>query len=294
MTGFPIVSTGAAAPGLVGVREIGALAPPAGEELPWRWAKPADDVVPRALKRRMSTLAHMVFRSARETLAEAGEVAAPLLLATANGEVDTMGKLLDDLLGPRDKVSPTRFHNSVHNTAAGYWTIATGRREPTTTITMGDVSFEAALLEAWARLGSGEQELLVVAGDEAVTAARWADPPHCAWDLCGCLLLAREAAVEPVGTLVAVRHALPDGPEAEAGFVRALRDELSPTEVVELAPGGCVGGTDDGGWPPQPCAGAFHVLRFLHGGEGDGRLLLLTRGREGDLYGVAVQRGRGR
>ena len=236
----------------------------------------------------MSRLSHLVFRAAREALAEAGEAAAPLVLATANGEVETMGALLDDLLGPKDRVSPTRFHNSVHNTAAGYWTIATGRTEPTTTITMGDVSFEAGLLEARARLSCGERRLLVAAGDEAVTAARWADPPHCAWDFCGCLLLAREATAESIGTLLAVRHALPAGPEAEAGFAGALRKELRPTEVVEVGPGGRTGGTD--AWPPHPCAGAFRLLRFLHGPRDGGTLLLLVRGREGDLYGIGVRR----
>ena len=46
------------------------------------------------------------------------------------------------------ELSPTRFHNSVHNAPAGYWSIATQSREPSTSLCRDDESFQAALLEA--------------------------------------------------------------------------------------------------------------------------------------------------
>ncbi len=46
------------------------------------------------------------------------------------------------------KLSPTRFHNSVYNTASGYVSIATGNRSPSTTLTGGADLVGCALAEA--------------------------------------------------------------------------------------------------------------------------------------------------
>ena len=45
-------------------------------------------------------------------------------------------------------ISPTRFHNSVHNAAAGYWGIATGATAAANALCAYDASFGAGLLEA--------------------------------------------------------------------------------------------------------------------------------------------------
>jgi len=45
-------------------------------------------------------------------------------------------------------VSPTQFHNSVHNSAAGYWGIATGSTLPSCSLSAGEDSFITGLLEA--------------------------------------------------------------------------------------------------------------------------------------------------
>ena len=46
------------------------------------------------------------------------------------------------------QISPTRFHNSVHNVAAGYWSIATGAMTTSSVLSAFDASFGAGLLEA--------------------------------------------------------------------------------------------------------------------------------------------------
>jgi hypothetical protein len=46
------------------------------------------------------------------------------------------------------QISPTRFHNSVHNAAAGYWGIATGAMTASSVLSAFDASFGAGLLEA--------------------------------------------------------------------------------------------------------------------------------------------------
>src|SRR3546814_2131149 len=62
-------------------------------------------------------------------------------------------------------LSPTRFHNSVHNAAAGYWTIGTGCHAPSTAISSFDASFAQGLLEALVQLRTGAQAVLLVAYD---------------------------------------------------------------------------------------------------------------------------------
>ena len=62
-------------------------------------------------------------------------------------------------------ISPTRFHNSVHNAAAGYWSIAYGCTEASTSLCAGDASFGAGLLEALAQLAAVAPAVLLLAYD---------------------------------------------------------------------------------------------------------------------------------
>ena len=50
------------------------------------------------------------------------------VFASGNGDGITVGAILEMLTKPDGFVSPTQFHNSVHNAAAGYWSIGTGSR----------------------------------------------------------------------------------------------------------------------------------------------------------------------
>src|SRR5262249_34582118 len=62
-------------------------------------------------------------------------------------------------------VSPTRFHNSVHNAPAGYWAIALSNRAPSTSLCANDASFGAGLLEAIAYIATENEPSLLVAYD---------------------------------------------------------------------------------------------------------------------------------
>lgn len=66
-------------------------------------------------------------------------------------------------------LSPTKFHNSVHNAAAGYWTIGTGCMQATTAISAYAASFAQGLLEAMLQLASGMEAVLLVAYDIAAS-----------------------------------------------------------------------------------------------------------------------------
>ena len=62
-------------------------------------------------------------------------------------------------------MSPTRFHNSVHNAPAGYWSIFARSRAPSTTLCGYDRSFAAGLLEAAAQTVVEQRPVLLVAYD---------------------------------------------------------------------------------------------------------------------------------
>lgn len=63
------------------------------------------------------------------------------------------------------EISPTRFSNSVHNAAAGYWSIATGAQLESNVLCAFDASFGAGLLEAVTQVVVDGKSLLLVAYD---------------------------------------------------------------------------------------------------------------------------------
>jgi hypothetical protein len=63
------------------------------------------------------------------------------------------------------EISPTRFANSVHNAAAGYWSIATGAMAESNVLCAFDASFTAGLLEALTQVTVDREPVLLVAYD---------------------------------------------------------------------------------------------------------------------------------
>lgn len=62
-------------------------------------------------------------------------------------------------------ISPIRFHNSVHNAAAGYWTIGTGCMQPYTALSAHHDTFGEGLLEALVQAEAEGRPTLLVAYD---------------------------------------------------------------------------------------------------------------------------------
>jgi hypothetical protein len=56
--------------------------------------------------------------------------------------------ILNALHEPEGAISPTQFHNSVHNAAAGYWHIAVASKAPSVSLGGYDDAFAAGLLSA--------------------------------------------------------------------------------------------------------------------------------------------------
>ena len=88
------------------------------------------------------------------------------VFASSGGETGILHKICQSLDSDVPMVSPTLFHQSVHNAAAGYWSIASGSQRPSTSLACYDSSFGGGLLEAATLLASNQEEwVLFVAYD---------------------------------------------------------------------------------------------------------------------------------
>lgn len=140
----------------------------------------ADGNLPEASPRRPSPelLAPNERRRAPESVAVALEVALAAsrasghdpatlasIFASGHGDFAITGYMCETLADDPRAISPIRFHNSVHNAAAGYWTIGAGCTATTTAISAGPATFAQGLLEALAQLATGTPAVLLVAYD---------------------------------------------------------------------------------------------------------------------------------
>ncbi|HUB89550.1 MAG TPA: beta-ketoacyl synthase chain length factor [Dyella sp.] len=89
------------------------------------------------------------------------------VFASAYGDQATTDYMCRVLARVPTELSPTRFHNAVHNAAAGYWTIATACRAPSSAICAGNASFGAGLLEAAVLARAEDRPVLLVCSDSA-------------------------------------------------------------------------------------------------------------------------------
>ncbi len=87
------------------------------------------------------------------------------IFCSSDADLDIVDKILTSLNLPGSPVSPTHFHNSVHNAPAGYWSIATGSQAASTSLSANEGSFVAGLLEAACQVGLEHQPVLLVAHD---------------------------------------------------------------------------------------------------------------------------------
>lgn len=125
-------------------------------------------LIPAAMRRRTSMTTRMAVTAATQACKDAGVDSAtlPSVFASLGGEIqvtDALCRLLpdDDAL-----LSPTQFHNSVHNTTAGYWSILSQCKVATTAIAAADDTFAMGLLEMGVQLQCQEGSGLLVCYDE--------------------------------------------------------------------------------------------------------------------------------
>jgi hypothetical protein len=134
-------------------------------------ARPAPQVLAANERRRAPESVAVALEVAHAACIAAGRDprSLPAVFASAHGDLAITDYMCATLASEPAALSPTRFHNSVHNAAAGYWTIGTGCVQPATALSAGSASFAQGLLEALLQLQAGAAAVLLVGYDAAAT-----------------------------------------------------------------------------------------------------------------------------
>lgn len=155
------------APGLTGWAASRAVL--AGERTyePAPLAPPVADLLPAVERRRTGSTVKFALAVGHEALITAGRPVDSMatVFVSSGNDGDVINDICITLAGSDRQVSPTRFHNSVHNAPSGYWGIATQSRHPSTSLCGFDWSFAIGLLEATAQVQADRNEVLLIAYD---------------------------------------------------------------------------------------------------------------------------------
>jgi hypothetical protein len=162
-----VEGAGILAPGLVGWATARAVFAAEKPYEPAPLTPPVAELLPAVERRRTGSTVKFAMAVGHEALTSAGRPADSVatIFASSGNDGDVINDICITLAGADRQVSPTRFHNSVHNAPSGYWGIATHSHHPSTSLCGFDWSFSIGLLEAAAQLAVERREVLLVAYD---------------------------------------------------------------------------------------------------------------------------------
>nr|WP_315192020.1 beta-ketoacyl synthase chain length factor [uncultured Albidiferax sp.] len=137
---------------------------------PGQWLKTvlaAPAHLPPAERRRAGAVIRVSQAVGFEAIAAAGITPQGLVsvFTSSGGDGVNCHEICSQLTSDDRLISPTRFHNSVHNAASGYWGIATGAMAASTALCAFDGSFAAGLVEALTQAVVQAEPVLLVAFD---------------------------------------------------------------------------------------------------------------------------------
>jgi hypothetical protein len=138
---------------------------------------PAPVILPPAERRRASRVVKLTLAIGLEAAAHAqADVSTLATVFSASGaDGHTCHALCEQLASDDRQISPTRFTNSVHNAAAGYWGIATHAMAPCQVICAYDATFGAGLIDALGQVTLDQQPTLLISYD-----SEYPEPLHAA------------------------------------------------------------------------------------------------------------------
>ncbi len=179
-------------------------------------AKPSPQVLAPNERRRAPESVAVALDVALAACNAAGRdpVTLPSVFASMHGDLSITDYICSTLVADPLAVSPTRFHNSVHNAAAGYWTIGNGCTAPATAISSFDATFAQGLVEALVQLATGDgvagrDEAILLVGYDSYSAGPLAAVSRSSGLLGGALVLSRPGSHSAMPRL---RATLIDGP----------------------------------------------------------------------------------
>jgi hypothetical protein len=173
---------------------------------------PVPAALPAAERRRTGAVVRLALAIGFEASSRAGANPAelPTVFSSSGGDGSNCHEICQTLATGDRQLSPTRFHNSVHNAASGYWSIAVGATPASNVLCAYDATFGAALLEALTQVVVDRTPVLLVAYDSA-----YPEPLHAVRPIPDAFGVAMVLAPVSAATF----HASSDAAEAPAPFI---------------------------------------------------------------------------
>ena len=196
--------------------------------------RPAPDLLAPVQRRRAPDTVTLALEVASNAVAQAGRIAAdlPSVFVSAHGDLAITDCMCKTLAEAPTLVSPTRFHNSVHNAASGYWTLATGCTQASTALTAFEHSFASGLLEAATQCVADDRAVLLVGYDvEASGALR--SVTRSRGLVAGALVLAPQRSTRSVASLA---WSLKPGPAVTCALRSEAARSLAHNAMADAVP----------------------------------------------------------
>ncbi len=132
-----------------------------------RCVLPLPMALPAAERRRAGAVVKVALAVGQEAVTASGQQVdtLPSVFSSSSGDTLNCHEICSALASGDRMISPTRFHNSVHNAASGYWSISSGAMASSSVLCGRDASFAAGLLEAMTQAVVDDCPVLLVAYD---------------------------------------------------------------------------------------------------------------------------------
>jgi hypothetical protein len=197
-----VSAVGAVGPGLEQWAQLAQVLCGEAAYAPGETRLPKLDMLPPVERRRTGLPVKLALAAGAQALAAASVAADRVasVFTSSGGDGEVLHDICAMLAAGDHQISPTKFHNSVHNAPSGYWSIATQSRRASTSLCGYDWSFAAGLLEAVAQTVLDHERVLLVSYD-----APYPEPLSTTRPIDGALgialLLARERGPGTLGRL---------------------------------------------------------------------------------------------
>ena len=136
---------------------------------------PKPELIPARERRRAPLMVKLGVEVANQACinAQINPADTQCVFSSGIGDAETTDYMCRVLAGPDKLLSPTKFHNSVHNAAAGYWSISTGCTRPATFVGGMHNSFSMSLVESLMQIQNEQTPVLLVMSDLPVPGPMW-------------------------------------------------------------------------------------------------------------------------
>jgi hypothetical protein len=191
--------------------------------------------LPANQRRRITPTIRIALQAASEAMqsCSAGSEEVATVFASDSGDLEITDRICTALCQHERPVSPTDFHNSVHNAPAGYWTIGWHCHRPSTSISAGYACAASGLLEAASQALCNDYPVMLVVYDHTPPAtlanSQTVTIPFAAALVIGCM-----RNTESLGMLTMTPTNRPAGQGLKNGGLEQIRNGNPAAQVLLL------------------------------------------------------------